>query len=52
MKAILMSCEQCAHCVELYTPSESDSDELKQGRLEIEAHFAKWIGDHYEKLNI
>ena len=50
MKAILLECEQCAHCVELYTPSEKDSRELKLARLEIEAYFAKWLREYYSKL--
>lgn len=49
MKAILLQCEQCAHCVELYTPRDSDSNELKQARLKIERSFGKWIHDHYLK---
>ena len=52
MKAILMGCEQCAHCVELYTPNEKDSDELKEARLEIECNFARWIGEHYAQLRL
>jgi len=48
MKANLMDCEQCAHCVELYT----DSDELKQARLEIEGNFSRWIREHYAQLRL
>jgi hypothetical protein len=27
-----IKCADCAHCVELYTPSESDAPELKNAR--------------------
>jgi len=52
MKAILLECENCAHCVELYTPNEKDSFELKQARLEIELSFARWLEEYYSNINL
>lgn len=50
MKAFLLECEDCGHCVELYTPSENDSDELKMVRIEIERLFEQWIDEHWAKI--
>lgn len=35
------NCDDCGHCAELYTPSESDPKELQDIRAEIDA----WIND-------
>lgn len=32
MIAIEIDCPDCAHCVDLYTPKESDAPELKKAR--------------------
>lgn len=47
----LVDCENCAHCVELYTPNETDAPILKATRTKIVNHFAKWIKDHYKNLS-
>lgn len=39
--ARVSDCDNCGHCVELYTPSDNDSDELKQTRSMI----ASWVND-------
>jgi len=44
IKAYYIECEDCAHCVELYTPSENDSWSLWWTRLKIKRNFAKWLG--------
>ena len=41
MEAQVIDCVDCAHCVELYTPKDSDSHELKKARWRIE----RWL-DH------
>ena len=38
-----VDCENCAHCVELYTPSPNDSWSLWWTRTKIYYHFDKWI---------
>lgn len=39
MEAQIIDCPNCAHCVELYTPKDSDSHELKKARWRIE----RWL---------
>jgi len=34
-------CNDCGHCTELYTPTESDPKELKQTRVAVD----NWIAD-------
>jgi len=36
MDAQIVDCENCAHCVELYTPKDSDAQTLKDARKRIE----------------
>lgn len=38
--ARVADCENCGHCVELYTPKDSDPVEVKQIREEIR----QWLG--------
>ena len=37
--ARVSDCDNCGHCVELYTPSEDDAPELKETREMI----TKWV---------
>ena len=37
--SVLSDCEDCGHCVELYTPSKDDAKELQQTRKQV----ADWI---------
>jgi len=39
MEAQVVDCENCAHCVELYTPKDSDSNKLKHARRRI----SEWL---------
>lgn len=39
MEAQVVDCDDCAHCVELYTPKDTDSPALKQARNKID----KWL---------
>jgi hypothetical protein len=43
IKAILIDCNDCGHCLELQPPKDSDSKELKDARDEIRAIFDKWV---------
>ena len=36
MEAQIVDCDDCAHCVELYTPKDTDAPTLKAARLRIE----------------
>lgn len=47
-----IQCDNCAHCVELYTPSEKDSKNLKFARTMIVGLFDKWIGDHWRQIRV
>ncbi|EAR93700.2 serine carboxypeptidase S28 family protein (macronuclear) [Tetrahymena thermophila SB210] len=46
----LIDCDDCAHCVDLYTPKETDALVLKQTREKIVEHFSQWIKEHYDSL--
>ena len=43
MKAIMIDCDDCAHCVDFSNPSDKDSENLKKARLEIEAYISAII---------
>lgn len=47
MRAILIDCDNCAHCVELYTEKLEDSDILKNARKEIEERMDSWIEEYW-----
>ena len=39
--AVVSDCDNCGHCVELYTPSDDDPKELVETRQQI----ADWVAD-------
>jgi hypothetical protein len=39
-------CNNCAHCVELYTPKLSDPLQVKEARTLVYYYFNKWINEH------
>lgn len=41
------NCIDCAHCVDLYTPSSSDSNELKKIRDEQYLTIQEWIEQYW-----
>jgi hypothetical protein len=43
MEAILINCQDCAHCVDLHTPSDSDAPTLTNARNKIQATVTKWL---------
>ena len=43
MKAIVIKCKDCAHCVDLSTPTPNDSLNLVFARLRIAQRFSKWF---------
>lgn len=43
------NCTNCAHCVDLYTPSSSDSSELKKIRDEQYLTILGWLEAHWRK---
>jgi len=45
-----LDCNNCAHCVELYTPKEEDAPVLKKARKEITHYFDRWIFKHWKSL--
>lgn len=45
--ARVANCIDCAHCVDLYTPSSSDSNELKKIRDEQYLTIQEWIEEYW-----
>ena len=43
MEAILINCNNCAHCVDLRTPSAVDAPTLTNARNKIKAIVTKWL---------
>jgi len=43
MYAHVVKCDNCAHCVDLYTESKDDSEDLVNTRIEIRKHVATWL---------
>lgn len=43
--ARISNCDNCGHCVELYTPSDDDASELKETRSMI----ANWVNNLLRK---
>mmetsp|Transcript_2794 Transcript_2794/g.4211 ORF Transcript_2794/g.4211 Transcript_2794/m.4211 type:complete len:397 (-) Transcript_2794:206-1396(-) len=41
----LAMCDDCGHCLDLHTPSESDPQQLKDTRAEFETYLAKWLNE-------
>jgi hypothetical protein len=44
------NCTNCAHCVDLYTPSANDSPELKKIRDEQYLTISGWIEEYWRGL--
>ena len=45
--AYYIDCNDCGHCVELYTPTPDDAWTLLVAREKIKGHFADWLGDSF-----
>jgi hypothetical protein len=43
MQAILINCNNCAHCVDLRTPSSVDAPTLTNARNKIMSIVTKWL---------
>mmetsp|Transcript_16086 Transcript_16086/g.2662 ORF Transcript_16086/g.2662 Transcript_16086/m.2662 type:complete len:111 (+) Transcript_16086:993-1325(+) len=41
--AVLVDCNDCGHCVDLYTPTPDDPPELKSARRTIANYIANWL---------
>jgi hypothetical protein len=41
--SVLSDCDDCGHCVELYTPSKDDAKELQQTRKQVEDWISKLL---------
>lgn len=50
MVNILIDCNNCAHCVDLHTPSEDDSPPLKIARSKILKTITKWLTPTQEEI--
>jgi hypothetical protein len=42
-EARVTDCSQCAHCVELYTPADTDAPNLLETRRRSTHHVAEWL---------
>jgi len=43
MEAVLINCNDCAHCVDLKTPSAADAPTLTNARNRIKTLVTKWL---------
>ena len=43
MKAVLITCDDCAHCVDLKTPSPKDAPTLTTARNLIKQTVTEWL---------
>mmetsp|Transcript_15867 Transcript_15867/g.29059 ORF Transcript_15867/g.29059 Transcript_15867/m.29059 type:complete len:449 (-) Transcript_15867:27-1373(-) len=41
--SILINCQNCGHCVDLYTPTDQDSSQLNYARSMIITYIQKWL---------
>ena len=41
--SLYIDCDDCAHCVDLYTPTDSDSQQLKDARTQIAAKLNEFL---------
>ena len=39
-------CNNCGHCLDLSTPSDTDNEELKMSRADFETYMQKWIDSY------
>lgn len=47
VRGYVAECDNCAHCVELYTPSHNDSWNLWWTRVKINYHVGRWFGSGF-----
>mmetsp|Transcript_3372 Transcript_3372/g.2333 ORF Transcript_3372/g.2333 Transcript_3372/m.2333 type:complete len:148 (+) Transcript_3372:972-1415(+) len=45
MKAVYIDCDNCAHCVDLGSPKDSDSEALTKAREEIYDQILLWLDE-------
>ena len=43
MKTWNIKCDDCAHCIDLHTPSESDPQDLKDARADVYKTIKEWL---------
>jgi hypothetical protein len=43
MKAWNIKCDDCAHCIDLHTPMDSDPQDLKDARADVYATIKRWL---------
>lgn len=43
----VIDCPNCAHCVDLYTPSFNDAESLKKARDEQYLTISDWVADYW-----
>ena len=50
MKTVYINCNNCAHCVDLHTPSPADAPTLTNARSLIKQTVAQWLMPTQEEL--
>lgn len=50
MEAVLINCNNCAHCVDLHSPSSADAPTLINARNRIQKLVTKWLTPSAEEL--
>jgi hypothetical protein len=44
------NCNNCAHCVDLYTPTTKDATELKKIRDEQFLYLSEWVDQYWREV--
>ena len=47
----MITCDDCAHCVDLHAPSQNDAKDLTDTRAYEMSTVKKWISEHWRQLN-
>lgn len=51
LTAVTISCTNCAHCIDLHTPSSSDAKPLKKARADRLKAVQGWIAEYWKSAN-
>ena len=51
MEAVLINCNDCAHCVDLHTPSPADAPTLTNARNHIQSVITQWLTPTQQELD-
>lgn len=46
----MITCDNCAHCVDLHAPNKNDAKDLSDTRTHELQSIKKWISDHWNNI--